>query len=127
MKPWLLRLIDVIALALVIAVLVVSLAGCTKSDTVRDAKTDRTTVVKETKVHEGSEPWKETVYREEVSKEVAHSEQSRTSSVQMPDGLGTFLSSVSTGNPAIDMGLALLTIFFGKKTKDAITKKKEVK
>ena len=90
--------------------------GCVNSDTIRDAQTDRKKVVKETILKEGVEGGqpvntKQTLYREEVSEETAHSEQSRSTSVSLPDGAFNF----TTGVPALDAGLLILSLITGKK------------
>ncbi len=99
------------------------LAGCetSRSDTVRDANTDRTTVVKETKIRQGVDGGqpvdvKETTYREEVSKEIAHSEQNRTTSIPAAEAFGGLISAIpSTGNPVIDWAIPLVGLLFRKK------------
>ena len=44
------------------------LAGCWRTDTTNTGSTNRTTVTKETKVHEGAEPWKSVTLRKETVK-----------------------------------------------------------
>lgn len=119
------RIRDLVILALGILALCTALNGCAekRTETTTDATKDRTTVTKETRIREGTDPFKETVYREEVSKETAHSEQSRNVSLDT-SGMADFLTGVSTGNPAIDLGLGFLAMFLARKGKDRFTKNK---
>lgn len=116
---------------LAIAAALYFLTGCetTRADTTRDAQTDRKTVVKETRIREGTDPFKETVYREEVSKEVAHSEQARVVSLPAAEGLGSILGGLSTGNPILDVIIAMISASLGgkglAKVADQVTKKKD--
>lgn len=119
-------LFDLFVLLVGIAAGLMLLVGCatSRTDTQTDETRNRKTITKETKVHEGADPWRETIYREEISDEVARAEQSRTVSLPAAEALGGFLSGVSTGNPAIDLGIGLLTMFLGRKGLDKFRPKK---
>lgn len=111
-----------------LAIGVYLLYGCETSrvETVKDATTDRKTVVKETKLRQGVEAGqpvdvKETTYREEVSQEVAHSEQNRSTSLPVADAFGGLIQGLpSTGNPIIDWAIPLVGLLFRKKATDGV-------
>jgi hypothetical protein len=117
-----------LAIALIALCLLTSCAA-SRTDTTKNGTKDRTTVTKETRIREGTDPFKETVYREEVSKEVAQSEQSRTLTIPAIEGLGSILGGMTTGNPILDIIIAMISAQLGgkglAKVADKVTGKKK--
>lgn len=89
------------------------LPGCDlfRSEKTADSTRDRTTVTKETTVVKGAGEWDHTttVYREEVSKDVAHSEQTRTTSAPAADSILSLLETGTTGSPLLTLIIAYVT------------------